>query len=869
MTYDQLRTLSFQLVQSELLEKHTFYRLPFPEKWKMEIKKVQAAITNKSVDEVNIPITLLNKAMRALVPDLIYIEPHAAKSGEKPWLYCTDNSIPSEQLFLIIQAWLKTQFWKEGETHYSNLLKKLKSEDLHWEEVKLNVGNWRTHDNGTADLGSDNDFIILPHVIAAKFSQKNVSLEIGSEILKFRRAPRAVGSKGAELISWKPLSFNDNYWSVVITFTTQTIPFQSFPVLHCDLSLRCWVSCPITELPKDKETSVYLLTQVPWLEDFPNSTSFQVAPITGNWIKENKDENQFNYQAKWGSKLAALLDNLNPKNPFPKPQDIIGNPVLSLNLNGNTNAALVYRNGIKPPHHVQFGLPPLERRRITEKIAELLVPEWELVPQIQRVKTGRCQTSENYFIPNTKMKREYSEEELTAKRVSTIYKEIRQSLTVEIWYIHEATREELIKSICDYLGIPENAEFPYSFTEFTFNIKSQLLGSLGEALQLNSKIKDERDRRRDAIGEREKQVAAKVPQTSEMTVAIIELPPAERFQKENDPKNALRSGFAKVNRLTQFISTEPNNLSHRSLNSFLDLLRQLGVQSSPPKIVMKKASLPDKINYVGVWMIKKYAPTGADGEKKIVPVIVYMNSDSPEIQATAFGLDRFLPYREVLLVIAQNNKVKGFANLEQGMSRFIKPTLEDILRTGDTLLLCHAQNLRSQAWPWLANKNITQDQVKFGNEKPFKITRFKGLRIVRVRDSQSHETPEWYAPNDNEQGFSKGIFQIGERVFASTNHPPKSFSINRKLSKLSSWTKNGKTVAPSPDTYCWNPGLVELTVACIQPNDEIWPWAALTHELRHLALNYDEALKLPLPLYLAQQIEEYVLLLDVENTIDN
>ena len=81
-------------------------------------------------------------------------------------------------------------------------------------------------------------------------------------------------------------------------------------------------------------------------------------------------------------------------------------------------------------------------------------------------------------------------------------------------------------------------------------------------------------------------------------------------------------------------------------------------------------------------------------------------------------------------------------------------------------------------------------------------------------------------------------------------------------------TTKGRELEASPHRYFWNPGLVELTVACIQPNDEIFPWAALTHELRHLALHYDEALKLPLPLHLAKQIEDYVLLLELDESTD-
>jgi hypothetical protein len=69
--------------------------------------------------------------------------------------------------------------------------------------------------------------------------------------------------------------------------------------------------------------------------------------------------------------------------------------------------------------------------------------------------------------------------------------------------------------------------------------------------------------------------------------------------------------------------------------------------------------------------------------------------------------------------------------------------------------------------------------------------------------------------------------------------------------------KRGKDYDPAPTASTWNPGLFDLTVACMQPGDETWIWAAVTHELRNMALNYDEATALPLPLHLAKQMREY------------
>lgn len=871
MTYDLLRTLSFQLVNQKL-HSPEFYVLKFPEKWKVELRNLQAEIKKRDVNKTNIPISLLNKALRALVPDLIYIDPYAGKSGDNPWLY-SSQPINADTLYLIIHNWVKIQFSKADEKRLSSLLNTLKAEDLEWHPITINTAEWKTEDNGTAALDGSTSFILLPHILAAELSQTDVTVPFGSEVLQFRRAPLAVGTKGAEIVSWPPIAYNKNqqnwYWSVVVTFTVQTVPFQNFPVLHCDLSVRRWISAPVTYLPGGKENSVYLLTQVPWLEGLQQSNSFQVAPITWQKVATSEQkEGESPYRLIWGSDLAPLLDKLNLQNKFPTPEEIKGNSLPAFHLNSSPIAALVYRHGIQPDHEVGSGFSPQDRRCLAEEIAKLLTPKWKLVPMPERVKL-KPSSPTNPFFPSSNAKKKTSLNELQIQRCHAIRKAVGNYLTIEIWYQEEKTKKALIESICECLGIPELASFPYKFPEvdLTITIKSQLLGELGSELLLNAGVKNEKDRRREAIKKRTDEIKEKSATTSGVIAALIELDNADKFDGDNDPKKAIRRGFACVDRITQFITPNPKNLSHRAKSAFLDLLRQLGVQAAPPQILIEKTKLPEKLNYVGLWLIKQNYPTSADGSIQRVPVLVYMASNTSEIKAIAPGFEKWLPYREALLKIAKG-EAKGFQKPEEAMIPFVKPKLEEVLSLGDTLLLCHAQNLRS-AWSWLANKNITLDKVAFGKEKPEAITHFKGLRIVRVRDNQSYETPEWYAQKGDEKGWSEGIFAMGERVFASTYNKPMQYQVPKDLSRVSSSkTTKGKSLPPSPDTYYKNPGLVEVTVACIQPGDDIQSWAFLAHELRHLALNYDEALKIPLPLHLAKQMEEYVLLIDNEEEED-
>ncbi len=875
MAYNELRTLSSKLKKGVKL-KREFQTLYFP--GLSELLRLTSQALNRPIDRVSIPIRSLNKAMRALVPDLIYISSNAGRINrneypENPWLY-SETAINPQALSLIINAWVHTEFSRASEAQRSFVLQHLQPENLIWQPKEVNTDEWAVGENGTANIGGEDQFVLLPHILAARFSQKDVSLRFGAETLRFRRAPLPPGAKGAEIISWEPLKYDGWYWSVFITFTAQTVAFQDFPVVHIDIGLRRWGSKQISYLPGDKETNIYLLTEVPWIEGLQNSSSFQVAPI-----RRRLSSGEYGWD--WGSNLVQILNRLNLQHQFPTPQDIVNEPISALNLQNGPNAALVYRNGISPAHEVQPGLSPGDRREIAEQIAELLKPEWEFVDILPRVGYS-SKVPLNPFFPNDKTKRKTPEKQLQNQRTQAIYKNIGEQLTVEIWYQNSSTPNTVIKEIGKLLGIPESASFPYKFPDldFTLDIQTYSLGNLGETLELDSNIRNIKQRRREAINQRCQEIEEKVPLASCITVAFIELDNGDSFDNKEDPKDALRKGFASRKRWTQFISTDTKNLSHRAKSGFRDLLRQLGVQAEPPEIKIEKLEnkklendelQPKIINYVSVWMIRQNSPTSSDGSKVEVPVMVYMTSNSTEIKATAPGLGReWLPYREVLLRIARG-EIHGYQNPQEAVAKFIKPKLNDVLSLGDTLLLCHAQNFRS-AWKWLTNGNITKDKVKFGVEKPIPVEDFNSnLRIVRIRDSQSHETPEWYAQNDGDgNGFSEGIFKMGERVFASTYNTPKTFKLNRSLSKASNWiNKNNVVNPPSPDAYYFNPGLVELTVACIQSKDNPLLWTIITHELRHLALHYDEPLKLPLPLHLAKLIEEYVLLISDDSSLEN
>ncbi len=83
--YEELRTLAFRLADAVKTLPFSFCQLHFPEEWKRVLRELQAEATGRDSNSVRLPVTTLNAALRALVPDLIYIAYDADKKEQNPF----------------------------------------------------------------------------------------------------------------------------------------------------------------------------------------------------------------------------------------------------------------------------------------------------------------------------------------------------------------------------------------------------------------------------------------------------------------------------------------------------------------------------------------------------------------------------------------------------------------------------------------------------------------------------------------------------------------------------------------------------------------------------------------------------------------
>lgn len=227
----------------------------------------------------------------------------------------------------------------------------------------------------------------------------------------------------------------------MLTLTVQTVPFQSFPVVHCDFGVRRWVSNSTTRL-KGGETSVALLTEVPWLKGIHNSKSFQVAPVGWEYIPEDKRQDNDKFRLIWGSGLVPLLNELQFQYPLPEPQKILGSPETGMNLQGTPNVAIFYKTGMKPNHGVEKGLLPGDRYPLAQQLAEKLSSKLIFTDPLRRVEHPNLKkpsTSKKYH-SRTSSKNIFSPsksenppgEPIFAERRRLIGQAVNKQLTIEI-----------------------------------------------------------------------------------------------------------------------------------------------------------------------------------------------------------------------------------------------------------------------------------------------------------------------------------------------------------------------------------------------------------------------------------------------------
>jgi pPIWI_RE module N-terminal domain/MID domain of pPIWI_RE len=694
MPINEIRTLAFRLPENKSLE-FNCRKLVFPQSWDGFVADLSGRPEWKQRKKGYPPKKLsLKKLLYALSSDLIY-----ADDRYKPLTIYSHQDIKSDDLLNMSKSWIENAITTGGVPleiclEYTNQM--LESE-LKWDPYSEDLAKTTLNRWQTAEPHPD-AYNLLPELIAQSLSAPNRVLWYGEQRLHFYRAPSPNG-KGVELISWQPISDanRQDFYSVYINISFQTVSYQSFPVLHTSIGLRRWVSRVHPEhksihLEGGRNHSVYLLTNIAGEDKRANR--FQLASIRyGKRLPGGK------FPLEWQELLPELFKSFfNGSNHLPDLESLKSEP-LAFTHSTNTQAAIVFDK--KPFHNIGTGVMPHERRLLFEQIAEYLENDFGIVPvEMPHRVTKRSVNFSNVidkisdneiFTQNIsgnpakrqvkgakKTPEEYErlDQELCRIRREAVSKIIGEQWCLEIYYRDETTRKTLIGELENLFGLKsfasssDKSALLWNTPEMNFEVKVISLGELNTAID---RPLDAGETQKAAFLQRVNEIRKTLAPVGKNITAIVEIPDKRQFKKKDwnslthehfnaDPKEAIRAGYGQSKRLAQCISSLSANdlekleeseksLPHRAQMAILDSLRQYGVYFDLKNCLNKKI-FPRPVALAAFWIIK----TTRNSHDLFLPILLYIPADGSGISVNAEG-SAWKSYPDFLTVLAED-KVK-------------------------------------------------------------------------------------------------------------------------------------------------------------------------------------------------------------------
>ena len=897
-----------------------FHTLAFPAQWRQPILDLCQHGRRNPEPYKQVPIGRLNAAIRAVAPDLVSVAERATLDDGKPWLY-TDGDYPISVIGSLILSWLQTIQPAAGAfPHLQETYRRLDLKSLHWDAQAVDLSEQALTDGGTADPAA-HLYRLLPEVLAARIEElgQREPYEYYGTQVSFRRV--ATG-QGAELMSWPPSEYRPKaakgrtarpwHFSAIIGITLQTVPFSPVPRIHLSTGIRRWVRGSLY-IPDARGVTTYLLADGPWLADTERSARFAAAKIV--WNKKER-------KPAWAvNGPEGILSRLTGVREFPDPDLLTEEAETWIDGRGGVTAAVTHHTTMGA-HGVKPGLMPTERQRLTQWAAKALLPSLRPVADLERSDRKpkpRRVLKKLPSIPQPNADPEKAPDPANVARIIERRAEITASnarlrrerlgsaignsrvLTCHVLYQTDAVRDELVGAAERHLELrPFRADSSSPSTwvwrapEVEVRIHALPLSALGAPLgagtapRRGSGHESAVDERRAAVRE----FLKALPDASQ--VVLVELDGKKSFRPRTDPKGAIRLGCADADRVSQFITpdrkAEPpadteaaaedendkeGSLAHRADSAWADALRQVGT-SFVPRHALGSTAIPEALNQLAFWIVRRN--TGeASRNKQFTPVAVLIRPDQDTIMGRTPEMQTWVPYPALLKGLTGQVRGAELKTAEQQKAetaRFVRQILYN-LRGEPTVALVHAQNMRSR-WEWVSNNRVIADKIQVGNGPVQELVLHgKNLRLIRLRDGDRNETPQWWAPDGDElAGQATGLWQEPDagpasRVFYATTEKPGTHQ--DKLRDDTKLTPHFNAKAGKPVTNwarsAWNPTLLEITVAGCTADDDPEAWAMFAQQQR-FADDYRDALKLPLVLHLAELAHEYALPYDTVDTED-
>lgn len=805
----------------------TLYYLGFPERWKTVLLDIARKHNPRFKDEYGLPTNSLKKLVESWMDGVIALAPLKKDSVDDHWLTScsayTENDLRA--LCELIKVWIKGTYVVPPRV--SPLVKKLAADFCGeikpdaFAALQSSAVICLAFENGTV---SEDAYQAIPLLV--------INHLLGKEVMLHDQPLQLCYAAKNQLIS-HPLSDpkSGHRYSFVFDFSVQTTPPKRKALLLCQMSIRRWIpgSSKKDRAPFLKE-NINAHIKVGETKYCQVQIEYNHAAAKVDWKEQDKEcYNIWGYQQ------------------LPSAEDVLMDPEAD-----TVRILLPYKNGMPgmEKSKIGTGVPVLDKACLYRSIFGLL-RECNVVceqPEANRV------SMKGQKIPCLHNPQEYNCPEEFRQWVSKCAE--TDEINFEIYGLwKDPVQEELLQKIQEKIEQDFGPNTQNSCLQIHCVPKE--VGNLADALpddEKNTKIQYS-DRIMNTIGK-----------TETVTACIFVLPGQEQYT-EGDPKQVLRNAFARTGRVVQFITPEENGRNDKIRSAVYDLYRQLGVVA----LLDSAKVLPPLANTPCVGMHLCTQVHGIANRARFLPVYVTVNipEGKTRVQCDAFS-KRAVSYREACLEMA---KLFWDGNLEQrcveasrvpAKQKLIELKNQFYCKEDGALLVVRSDGTTRAVWGGISDKEIRDydatepycpAEINVGIPKnPYKMSLLgSGVRIMRIRSNQ--EVPDYYtdlSPKSTEERLqhtsSSGIFRYDD-VFWGIHAKPNDIQYTNsfKASRID-----------HPQQRFAEKDMIELYPLQLQPGDIADNWVFYTNALRHVPIQYNQSLVLPLPLHLAEGLEEYL-----------
>ena len=815
------------------------YYVGFPESWKEKLIKVEKISKSAWNETRTLPTNALKDSLVAWADGMIALSPMRANSKDEMWAISCEQEINVEQLYEHIEIWLHAQYLgKEklpaaARAEIQELLDTMCINDLRQRKGSKEV---RLFDENGTPLESYS-YPAFSLMITNALVGKSIEIDGHNVIFNYAGKNQLISNIQGE---------DKLIYSYGISFSIQTIPPKRKSLLVCDCSIHRWIPGQWQDKPFLSEK---LVAHV-WVG---NNRIYKI-PMGYNRRKacccwKEEDEKCYNlYQYK----------------ALPKAEEWLGQ--IAQYLSGDPVITCLYKNGMDSrgfaKNEVGTGVSVVEKKHIYDSVLSYIS---DMVHPLEGVE--RVTLSGKYKNASRKLNLDEIKfsEKLTDEQKNKVAHRIRECiasdrLNLEVYYRDDA------EACAD--ALLENLENIFQTTkEITFSIKKCKLGSLAEPLEANTHA---------AIMKRIREIDKSMEDASDVTACLVLLPGKEKFT-ENDPKDAIRCGFALKKRLTQFITPwdkkdSKSTVDNKRVSAIEDLCRQLGYVRKPDaKLIENKNALVHS-NVVGIHVMANVK--AIHGSAAYLPLCVELDYVTGQIYVECDAFEQVrVPYREAAFELAKLSIDKEFESkckvASNGWMKQKMITWKNVYQTDPLLVLMEANENTRRFCKGITDGEIQTyryralycpEELEVGSkEKSYKFSlNDSKVRFIRIR--RNAEVPDYFTEQSKAKKKTEGATT---EKYVSANgifkYEDDYWSVAERPNDTSYTRSYFSSKYNMPDQKFAERDMMEIYPIQLQEGDNPDEWVYFANSLRMGAIQYNGATVMPLPLHLAAKLQEYIL----------